>query len=513
MAILGDLVVNLTARTDKFDQNLHRSERGIQSFKRVGTVAFAAVTAAITAMAVAIASKVIPQFEKLDKIAKLASSTGFQTESLIAWQHGATQAGVSTDLFGRSLQRMQRVVGEARAGSATARQAFQQLGIGMHELVNRSPEELLEQVAEAFSKMESAADKAAAANAIFGRGGMDMINFLQEGKAGLKAMSDEAGRLGMLFSAEELSQIEEANDAMDSLNKSLEAAYQIAAIEMAPALKDAAEQLTAFVVDNKDEIRAIARDFGEIARAAVEFGEAIAGAWSKSRDFVTDSVSGYTKMGEKLGILEEGTTKTFRAMRRGEGTSFSNARVIKQPEQPIQDRAPTSQQGQTPIQAFLNMGVTQLMQNRDAAIEAAIKVAQELERAAELQKKASEVIARNMTPDERFQEAIGKAQELREAGALSEEQFAREARRLAVERDRAVEQRDPTPDVPQIRFAQTVTKEQGAASAVFKAIAERQRAQRKKQQSEQKKTTSAVQAVEEAILNQEPVQFTVQGAV
>ncbi len=77
--------------------------------------------------------------------------------------------------------------------------ALQNMGLNVRELAKMKPDEAFLAISGGFQRIKNPADKAAAAVAIFGRSGANMLNTLNAGPAKIKALQEEAKRLGITF--------------------------------------------------------------------------------------------------------------------------------------------------------------------------------------------------------------------------------------------------------------------------------------------------------------------------
>ena len=82
--------------------------------------------------------------------------------------------------------------------------AFKALGISVQDANKnlKSSDQVLLEVANAFSKFEDGTTKTALAIAIFGRAGADLIPLLNQGADGIRKMQEQAQRLGLVDRAD-----------------------------------------------------------------------------------------------------------------------------------------------------------------------------------------------------------------------------------------------------------------------------------------------------------------------
>ncbi len=242
----GNLVVNLMARTGQFEQGMKRSAQhttmmraSVQKLGRSlqwlgGT--FLGVAGAAGAMAL-----IKRNLELMDSTAKLSDRLGIATEQLQGLRHAAELTGAGAGVLDSSLERMQRSIGQAATGSGAAAKTLEELGLPIQSLLRMDAGAQFHAIADAIASIESPAQRAAAAADIFGRGSTVLLNTLAEGSAGLRAMEQEAERLGKTFSRETAAQAEAANDAITRLKAGLAGAATTITGDLAPAIAALAE--------------------------------------------------------------------------------------------------------------------------------------------------------------------------------------------------------------------------------------------------------------------------------
>jgi len=191
MALLGDLVVNLGLNSKKFSGGLTRASSKLKTFgsgvaRGVGQMA--KFGAAATAAGVALGAVFVrSSLESIDSIAKLSDRLGIATEDITAFQHAGQLMGVSATDVNKGLEQLTKRLGEvATLGKSEAKPALDALGLTADQLANMPLADALGLVSDRMNGLATQSDKAAVANALFGRAGLKMLNFLSLGSAGLK---------------------------------------------------------------------------------------------------------------------------------------------------------------------------------------------------------------------------------------------------------------------------------------------------------------------------------------
>lgn len=223
MTDLAKLVVKLEAQTAQYMTALERAERKLDRFNRASSVSARRIAAGLTAAAVAGATAFAAMgkaaIDNADNLYKMSQQAGVSTESLSQLEHAANLSDVSLDQLGTSLAKLNRTAVDAARGSTTAARAFEEIGVAVQDSEGRirDTEEILLDVADSFARMEDGAGKAATAQALFGRSGAQLIPFLNQGRAGLEAMKNEAHAFGLTVTEEAGAAAEQFNDNLTRL--------------------------------------------------------------------------------------------------------------------------------------------------------------------------------------------------------------------------------------------------------------------------------------------------------
>lgn len=215
------------------------------------------VAIAATAATAALGAMVKSQLSAVDDMAKLSDRLDISTESLSGLGHAATIAGSSQQEMSKALEQMNKRIGEAAGGTGVAKDTLEELGISLEDIIDLPADEKFKLISDKFKELPSAAQKASAANDLFGRSGLNLINTLELGSEGLADMQEEAEKLGITFSRQDAAKVEQANDAMARVKASIAGVARVITIEIAPIL---------------------AKIFGKIAEKIPKITEALKGA-------------------------------------------------------------------------------------------------------------------------------------------------------------------------------------------------------------------------------------------
>ena len=95
------------------------------------------------------------------------------------------------------------------------------LGLSAQQLIGLSPEQQLEKIAEAVSKLADTPTKTAAVQAL-GRGFVELIPYLDQGAAGMERFHAQAEAAGVILSEGLTKQLAEMNHGFTDLGQSIE---------------------------------------------------------------------------------------------------------------------------------------------------------------------------------------------------------------------------------------------------------------------------------------------------
>lgn len=175
-----------------------------------------------------------------DQINDLSKRTGISAEALSQYKYAAEQSGTSLEGVVTGLRRLSSGMLDAQRGLAVSKQTFEELGITVTNTDGtlRPMNDVLLDVADRFSKMDDGAKKAALAQDLFGRSGMDLIPLLNEGRDGLARMMAEADRLGVTFTGKTAAASDAFNDSLAMLKTSLAGVAQQIATQIMPTMTE-----------------------------------------------------------------------------------------------------------------------------------------------------------------------------------------------------------------------------------------------------------------------------------
>lgn len=200
-----------------------------------------------------------------DAAAKTALRLGIGVEALQEYRYAAERAGIPVATFDMAMQRMGRRVGEAAAGTGEARVALNALGISAIDAAGkvRSVEDILPELADKLSRVESANVRNALAMKLFDSEGVALVQMLEGGSKGLAEMREEARRLGLVIDREATESSEDFADAMLNLKGSVLGVRNVIGSAFLPVVSGMIRKVTELTVGNRRNVDEWARDFAD----------------------------------------------------------------------------------------------------------------------------------------------------------------------------------------------------------------------------------------------------------
>lgn len=188
-----------------------------------------------------------------DRLAKLSARTDFGVERLQELAFGAERSGASVADLNKGLEGFARRIGETKANTGTLVTLLKRSNPALLEQLKTatSSEAAFDAVAAAIAKETDQTKRAALANAAFGRQGIKLLNFLQEGEEGINRYAAEARRLGVIIGEEAAAEAEAFEDRLTDLTTALTGVRNTIGAELLPVVTPLIGRLTELVVANR----------------------------------------------------------------------------------------------------------------------------------------------------------------------------------------------------------------------------------------------------------------------
>ncbi len=293
---------NLTVTTKVKDQSSKALKKlGEAGKKASGSIAggfikaqisIAGFKAAVKGAARLIKGITVDSAKMADQFAKSSKKLGISVETLSALNLAAELTGMNFASMANGLKILTKNVYDFSLGVGEAKDVFEEMGIVVTRADGnlKDAETLFLEIADAMGKLEDDTKRAAFAQRLFGRSGIEMVPLLKEGRGAIEEMMQEARDFGIVIDANTAKMGEDFVDAQRRFTAAIDGAKLAIAQELLPVLREWLEDGAKWIADHREEIRRWAESaipkavaaVKELAGALYEVAGAIKTIWDLS---------------------------------------------------------------------------------------------------------------------------------------------------------------------------------------------------------------------------------------
>lgn len=321
-ATIGALRVELGLDSAQFSEGLKQSQAKLGSFGKNMAGIGVAVGAAFAGIAVAVTASVKSTIDAADALEETAQKIGVGVTELSRLKYAAEISGVSLDSLTTALKKLGANMDDVAAGgTGKAAEALERLGISVHDASGalKSSDQVLVEIAGKFEGMRDGATKTALAMALFGKSGSDLIPLLNEGSAGIAALTAEADRLGITLDSNTAAAAGKFNENLDRL-KAVGAGLTT---QLTAAMLPALESITAGMLasaQNANLLKSVGQTLGGVLKVLATAGVVVGGVFAELGYILASTVNAALRalVGDFAGARRElewggkGMVDTFR---------------------------------------------------------------------------------------------------------------------------------------------------------------------------------------------------------
>lgn len=261
-AVIGKVSAVFTASSSGLVSGVNHSTRALAGLSRsVNSVAsssralvaiqgaqlFGSITSGAMSYASSLVSMGQAQAQVIDDQRKLAGRLGFTYGELAGVAHAAGLSGVSMDTVAAAATKADVALVKAQGGSKQAQAAFAGLGLDVAKLAAMSPADRFNAIAGAIANIPDAAGRSAAAVALFGRAGAQLLPMFEQGAEGIAAAQAEAERLGLTLTTAQAKDVEEMNDSFTRVQQAVAGVVGQVVSYLSPAVTAISNQFVELV--------------------------------------------------------------------------------------------------------------------------------------------------------------------------------------------------------------------------------------------------------------------------
>lgn len=177
-----------------------------------------------------------------------ADRIGVGVEQLQAWHFVADEAGVSTQTFQANLEKLNGVLGAFKSGigDGKLKPVFEELGITTDQLKNvQTADQLMLILADTLGQVKDRALQVKFARSL---GIEESLPILRLGSQGIRDLSDDAERLGLVMGRDVVKALDEADRKLELAQQRINATVRLAVADLAGDFADLVTQIAGAVV-------------------------------------------------------------------------------------------------------------------------------------------------------------------------------------------------------------------------------------------------------------------------
>lgn len=326
---LGTLTLDLAVRLGAFERGMDQAERkaskslrAIESrAKAFGSALGKGLAVAATGAAAAFAGIVSitkSAIDNADAMRDLSIRTGVAVETLSAYGFAAKQTGTDVDTLGKGFKALSKNLTAALDEGGKEAKLFETLGISVKDAAGnlKSMEDVLPAIADRFKSLEDGAIKSALAQELFGKAGVDLTEFLNQGADGLQAYTDRARELGLVLDNETAAAADDFNDSLALLSGQVSGLGLSIARDMLPGLNQTTGALSDLIKNT-----GLASSISDVLNGVFSAGVSILAGYQNAVDRVSIAIGVLVESGRGAGEVLKNLA-TFGAADGGIGAGF-----------------------------------------------------------------------------------------------------------------------------------------------------------------------------------------------
>lgn len=333
---IAKLLVTLGMDSAEFSRGAKRAIGDVHTMQTkisaASTVIKGAIGAMITSAAVdRVIDLTAKGLEYASSLGETAAQLGVTTKALQEYRYIASQVGIEQDQMEKGLAKLSIRIGQAADGNKQAVALFKSLGVSIRDVEGnvRDTGDVLPDVADAFNKLGSEAERTAMSAELFGaKMGPKFNTLLAEGSKGINNLRKAAHDLGIVLDDGLIQNADDAADKMAAMKMVLEAKIAGTVAANAREIANLADKLAKLADSAIKAANAMAKF---ISQSGPGRGEAMAENNRIIRENRGDRLTGSTILGDVYSVGDRGTTRSTGFID-GWGNPYTKARRIRLPK-------------------------------------------------------------------------------------------------------------------------------------------------------------------------------------
>lgn len=185
-----------------------------------------------------------------DDVLTEAAQNGLDTADVQTFKYMSELIDTPTETIESAMTKITKAMDSARDGSTKYKDAFSKIGVQYKndDGTLKDANEVFWDTVDALGKMQPGAERDSIAMDLFGRSAKDLTGIIDTGRAGFEKYKEEAEKVGVVLSGDQLTALGNTNDAIYKLDQAVQGFKLQASTVLAPAITDILGLMTSVVV-------------------------------------------------------------------------------------------------------------------------------------------------------------------------------------------------------------------------------------------------------------------------
>ena len=246
MASTADISIKVVANAAGFGPPLTAAEKQLIQFdnkaREIGSAAgglakladrFGPLVAGIGAISVG--QGFIATMNRLDDVGDYAEGIGDTAANISRLHFAAEQMGSSAEAVDSAIAKMVKSIGNAAIEGGPAADAIGRIGLSVEDLTAMRPSEAFKAISGAIGELPTVYDKASVASGIFGKGAIEIISILKSGAGDIDAFGKRLDEIGGTITDVQVEAAARLKDQVVELGKAWEGTKAESLVAIGPA--------------------------------------------------------------------------------------------------------------------------------------------------------------------------------------------------------------------------------------------------------------------------------------
>ena len=291
----GDEVKDAANKADDANGRFARLGDVLKTVGRALAVGIVAIGTAAIAAGTALVKMSVDAAAYADEMLTQSSVTGMSVEKLQAYSYAADLVDVSLETVTGSMAKNIKSMSNASQGSAKFAEAYDKLGVSVTNADGtlRDSETVYWEAIDALKGVSNETERDALAMQLFGKSAQDLNPLIEQGSAGIAALTEEAKRMGAVLSEESIAKLGQFDDSVQRLKQGSLAAKRVMGTVLLPQLQTLADDGVSLLGQFTSGLAAAGGDFNKISQV---IGETVGGAV----DSIMQSLPQFVQVGMQI---------------------------------------------------------------------------------------------------------------------------------------------------------------------------------------------------------------------